>query len=369
MEPFKNEFSAENAKRIAAALRRAYPAFPLPRFSKGLASELEALELKQRVIHIAGRIEACLPDDPQVMFPILTRSLAADEADGGGLRGFLVWPLTEIVARKGLTHHAESMRALREMTIRFTAEFAIRPFLRVAPEQTLDQLHAWCADPNEHVRRLVSEGSRPLLPWGGNLKEFLHAPFPTLRLLETLYQDESDYVRLSVSNHLNDLSKHQPELVLKTLREWKRASGDSSAFAKLSRHACRTLIKQGHSAALAFHGYCKPEQLEVHGLRLGGKRLTLGESLPYELRITNRSQSQASVLFDYAIHYRKANGTLSPKVFKGRKRILAPGETWRISGSHPLVPVTTRVHHPGLHRFEPRVNGMRTTPIDFILSC
>lgn len=369
MEPFKNELSPDRVRQIGFALRRAYPSFPLPRFNKGLATALDALELKQRVIHIAGRIEACLPDDPRVMFPILTRSLAGDGTDAGGLRGFLVWPLTEIVARKGLSHHAESMRALREMTIRSTSEFAIRPFLRVNPAQTLEQLHTWCRDPNEHVRRLVSEGSRPMLPWGGNLKEFLHAPFPTLRLLEKLYQDESAYVRLSVANHLNDLSKCQPDLVLKTLRAWRRASGDSPAFAKLSRHACRTMIKQGCTGALLFHGFSKPEQLDVHGLRLGRKRLALGESLPYELCVTNRSESEASVLFDYAIHFQKANGSLSPKVFKGRKRTLAPGETWLIKGSHPLVPVTTRVYHSGLQRFEPRVNGMHSAAIDFTLSC
>jgi hypothetical protein len=150
MEPFKNEFSHEKALVIARALKRAHPAFPLPRFSKGLEEALAPLELKQRMHLIADRIEACLPEDPRQLFPVLTEALSSDSS---GLRGFPVWPLTEIVARRGLGHFEESMAALREMTKRFTAEFAIRPFLRAHPERTMKQLHAWCGHPDEHVRR------------------------------------------------------------------------------------------------------------------------------------------------------------------------------------------------------------------------
>ena len=296
------------------------------------------------------------------MFPILTKALDTD-----WMRGFLVWPLTDIVARRGLGHFEESMCALREMTRRFTAEFAIRPFLSTLPEETFAQLHAWCEDPDHHVRRLVSEGSRPFLPWGGNLRALLDPPHPTLPLLEKLYRDSSDYVRLSVANHLNDISKCQAELVVETLGRWRRTTPDDARIEKLSRHACRTLIKQGHAGALSLHGFGGAEHLELVSLKLGSKTVRLGGGLEFELKIRNRGSRQVQALFDYAIHHRKADGSLRPKVFKGRVKPLAPGEVWEIRGNHPLKPITTRVYHPGRHWFEPRINGAAHPGCGFLL--
>lgn len=376
MEPFKNAFSAEKAKRIGAALKRAHPAFPLPRFSKGLETALEPLELKDRMVLLAGRIEQCLPEDPRVMFPILTAALTPNPAedsdrlnpdDAGGLSGFLVWPLTEIVARRGLGHFKESMAALEEMTKVFTGEFAIRPFLRNHPEKTLKQLHKWSAHPDEHVRRLVSEGSRPLLPWGGNLMELLAPPHPTLGLLEKLRRDPSDYVRLSVSNHLNDFSKHHPELVVSTLARWTRENPDDPRLGKLARHACRTLLKAGHPGAMELLGYGSAKALVVEEFSLADEKVKLGDSLGYRIVIRNASKQPQKAMFDYAIHHRKANGGLSPKVFKGRVKELAPDERWEIRGSHPVRVITTRVYYPGTHRFEPRLNGKAHPAVEFVL--
>jgi 3-methyladenine DNA glycosylase AlkC len=367
MEPFKNELSYPNACRIAKALKRAYPKFSIPRFTKTLEAELEPLELKQRMQSIARRIEARLPGNPLEMFPILVNALATGENDKTGLRGFLVWPLTEIVACRGLDHFEASMAALGEMTCRFTAEFAIRPFLRHDLERTLKQLYIWSAHPDPHVRRLVSEGSRPLLPWGGNLPHLIDAPHPTFGLLEKLYLDPSDYVRLSVSNHLNDFSKHHPSKVIATLKRWRAATPHDPRLEKLARHACRTLLKKGHPAALELHGYGSAKALELEVFELSKTTVKLGESLEYRLVVRNTSRRSIKVLFDYAIFHRKANGTQTPKVFKGRSRDLAAGETWEIISRHSLKPVTTRVYHSGSHRFEPRLNGKPFPALDFQL--
>ena len=367
MEPCKNSFSYPNARRIAERLKRAHAGFSLPRFSKGLEDALETLELKQRMHLIADRIEAGLPAHPPELFAILVKTLAIDAADTTGLRGFLVWPLTEIVARRGLPHFAEAMAAVGEMTKCFTGEFAIRPFLRHHRERTLKQLHAWCDHPDEHVRRLVSEGSRPLLPWGGNLPELLELPHPTLGLLEMLHRDPSDYVRLSVSNHLNDFSKHHPSLVIETLARWRKNAPEDARLERLARHACRTLLKGGHAGALELHGYGSAKVLELENFVLAEKAVSLGGHLGYRLVIRNTSRRALRVMFDYAILHRKANGTLSPKVFKGRVKELAPGERWEIIGRHPLKPVTTRVYHAGLHGFEPRLNGRAFPQVEFML--
>jgi len=367
MEPFKNELSYQKADRIAGCLKRAHPAFPLPRFRRGLEDALEPLELKERVSLLAGRIADCLPPAPPEVFHILVRALAASEQDTHGLRGFLVWPLTEIVARRGLGHFEESMDALCEMTRRFTAEFAIRAFLRAHRERTLAQLHDWCAHPDEHVRRLVSEGSRPFLPWGGNLPELLDAPCPTLKLLEKLHRDTSDYVRLSVSNHLNDFSKRHPSLVIETLSRWRGEAPGDLHQEKLARHACRSLLKAGHPGALALLGFGRAGIVKLDAHELTKSNVPIGGHLGYRLVIRNPGRKAVRVMFDYAIHHRKANGSLSPKVFKGRTRELAPGECWEITGRHSFKPVTTRTYHPGLHRFEPRLNGEIFTPLDFML--
>jgi 3-methyladenine DNA glycosylase AlkC len=367
MEPFKNEFSHPNAQRIAAALKRAHPAFSIPRFNKGLEAALEPLELKQRMHLIADRIEAGLPEHPPELFSILRKTIAKDEADTRGLRGFPVWPLSEIVARRGLGHFRESMELFSEITKCFTAEFAIRPFLREHRERTMEQLHAWCGHPNEHVRRLVSEGSRPLLPWGGNLPQLLDAPHPTLGLLEKLHRDPSDYVRLSVSNHLNDFSKHHPELVIETLTRWQADAPDDKRLEKIIRHACRSLLKAGHPGALKLLGYGPAKSLELTEFELTEDSVKLGGHLGYRLVIRNTSRRTAKVMFDYAIHHRKANGTLSPKVFKGRTRELAPGEYWEVTGRHSFKPVTTRIYHTGGHGFEPLLNGRSCGMSDFRL--
>ncbi|RYD42125.1 MAG: DNA alkylation repair protein [Verrucomicrobiaceae bacterium] len=367
MEPFKNAFSYQNSCLIAGQVRAAYPAFSMPAFRKGLEKELEPLELKDRMILLGKRIEAGLPSHPPEMFPILVKALGAEGEAGKGLRGFQVWPLTDIVARTGLDHFEASMAALREMTRCFTAEFAIRPFLRVHRERTLRQMKRWCKDPDEHVRRLVSEGTRPLLPWGERLPDLMADPSQALHLLELLHRDKSDYVRLSVSNHLNDFSKKHPDLVLDTLEKWRGMTPAHAGFDKLSRHACRTLLKAGHARALSFHGYGKAADLELAEFSVATPVVKLGGHLGYRLVVRNTSRKAVSVLFDYAVLHRKANGSLSPKVFKGRKRELAPGESWEIEARHPIRPITTRVYHAGLHRLEPRLNGRAFPALDFRL--
>lgn len=367
MEPFKNEFTYQKVQQVAKCLANVYPKFSCEKFNEQLEAALIPLEMKQRMRLIADRIEAGLPHHPPEMFHILLKLLPTGEDETNGLRGFLVWPLTEIVARRGLMHFKEAMTALREMTPYFTCEFAIRPFLHREPAQTLAQLHDWCDHPNPHVRRLVSEGSRPLLPWGERLNEMLAAPFPTLCLLEKLYRDPCASVRLSVSNHLNDLSKHHPSKVLETLKRWKKAHPKDPTVDKVARHACRTLLKDGHPGALRFHGFASTDALKMEVFELSEKSIRLGESIHYRAVIHNNSSRVLKVMFDYAILHRKANDTLSPKVFKGRIRTLIAGARCEILGSHSLKPVTTRVYHLGRQGIEPRLNGRAFPAVSFTL--
>jgi 3-methyladenine DNA glycosylase AlkC len=365
MEPFKEHFSYANARKIAAKIHRVHKGFDMKTFTRGLEKKLAPLELKQRMQAVADHLEAALPLDAPELFALLVKALAGDGKHG--LRGFAVWPLTETIARRGLDHFAESMDALEQMTQRFTAEFAIRPFIRNHREKTMQQLHRWCDHPDEHVRRLVSEGSRPFLPWGGNLPELLDSPYQTFVLLEKLHRDPSDYVRLSVANHLNDFSKGNAKLVIDTLTRWRKSAPRDPNLEKLSRHACRTLLKNGHPAALKLHGYGSADSLEIESIKLHGSSICVGDKIAYQLVIRNKSRQSLRVMFDYAIHHRKANGALTPKVFKGRVKELATDERWEISGTHSFRPVTTRVYHAGKHQFEPRINGRIFPAKGFVL--
>jgi 3-methyladenine DNA glycosylase AlkC len=366
MEAFKEAFSEENSLRIGREVHRVWPEFPLDRFGNGLGMELAPLALKARVGVVADRLATVLPQHPGEMFPILVAALASEDGSHG-LQGFSVWPLTELVARHGLLHPKLAFAALREMTIRFTAEFALRPFLRHDCSGTLAQLKRWLDDPNPHVRRLVSEGSRPLLPWGMRLPELLEPPHPTLGLLERLHRDDSAYVRLSVANHLNDFSKFHPELVLGLLRQWLEQTRDDSIQRKLARHACRTLVKSGHRGALELLGAAAAGSVELLEFQIQSGQVAMGERLEFRLRLANRTLSPQQVVLDYRLHFLRANGRNKPKVFKWRVLELAAEEAIEIHGQHVFREVTTRRHYLGTHQIQPQVNG-ETGPLrEFLL--
>jgi hypothetical protein len=205
------------------------------------------------------------------------------------------------------------------------------------------------------VRRLASEGSRPRLPWGMVLKPLIEDPSPTLPLLRALQDDPSEYVRRSVANHLNDIAKDHPARVVQWLAE--HLPDAPPARQALLRHASRTLIKQGHPGVLQAWGLGTPLRGEV-AFALAPARVALGGALQMDvvLRSTQRRGTQPLVI-DYAVHHVKANGSTSPKVFKGWRCELAPGQTLQLSKKHSMKPVTTRRYHAGEHRIELLVNG------------
>ena len=149
-----------------------------------------------------------------------------------------------------------ALAALHALTQRFTAEFAIRPFIVHHPALVFATLQRWTTDPSPHVRRLVSEGSRPRLPWGLRLQALVHDPSPTLPLLAALQDDQSDYVRRSVANHLNDIAKDHPDLVVHWLEQ--HLPGATPQRRALLRHASRTLDQAGPRRALAAWGLGRP---------------------------------------------------------------------------------------------------------------
>jgi 3-methyladenine DNA glycosylase AlkC len=348
---------ADDLVRVApdrdwAAIPRAADSFP-------------ELGLRDRVTAVRAALLEALPDD----YAAADR-LIKDALHGPGFNGWRIWPVSEAVALLATASPDKAdleagLALTAALTPRLTCEFALRIFLNANLDATLEAALRWTDSPDEHVRRLASEGTRPLLPWAAQVPALRQNPAAALPILDALRRDSSETVRRSVANHLNDISRLDPELAVATAQAWLAAPDKNTA--KLTRHALRTLIKQGHPQALAAMGFGTAERLSVEGPVLTTPRVTVGEAVSFEAVITNDADAAVKVAIDFVIHFHKANGTQAPKVFKLTTRKLGPGERLALAKSHSLRPITTRRYYPGEHALELQVNGQRYGRVAFDL--
>jgi 3-methyladenine DNA glycosylase AlkC len=365
-EPLKNLICPATVQRIATQLRAAWPSFPEKRFIAEATQGLEGHELMGRARHVAQALHRALPADFERAAEVLIASLGPprESTEDQGLDVFLYLPHSVYVMEHGLGHFEASMRAQHALTQRFTAEFSLRPFLERYPRETLTRLRQWTRDDSPHVRRLVSEGTRPRLPWAPRLREFQKDPRPVLALLELLKDDPVLYVRRSVANNLNDIGKDHPDLLLDTCERWREGASEERHW--LIRHALRSLVKQGSQRALQLLGYEGRSPIEVTASSLPTS-VRLGESVRIELAITNPSKKRQKALVDFAIHFVKASGESRPKVFKGGKVDLPPGGAVLLAKTVSFAHLTTRRHYPGRHRLDALVNGHASSLGSFIV--
>jgi 3-methyladenine DNA glycosylase AlkC len=360
-EALKHLINARSVASAAALLAARWPGFDERRFRRLAGSGLEALELKARALQLCTALEATLPEDFERAAGLVEICLQGDDA----LQGWVLWPFGEFVARRGLHQPERALQVLRALTPRFTAEFAIRPFIVQHPALVFETLARWAQDPDEHVRRLVSEGSRPRLPWGLRLQALVRDPTPTLPLLAALQDDPSEYVRRSVANHLNDIAKDHPDLVAGWLEQHLPSAPPERRA--LLRHASRSLIKQGHVRTLAAWGLGAAFQGQVT-LKVSPARIVLGEAVTLSLQLLGSSAQPQRLEVDYAVHHVKADGRTTPKVFKGWRLELPPGGHLPLSKRHAVRPITTRRYHPGRHVVDVRINGQVVAQAAFTLA-
>lgn len=361
---FKHWFNEALVLRLSNSLKKAYPAFDAKKFNE-VAKKLPAFEMKPRVHLIRDAMWAELPQDYLKALPILLKS-----AELGNLKGFDLWPYTEFIQQHGLDYVEESLDALYILTSKFTAEFAVRPFLIKHPKKTFSTLKKWTADKNEHIRRWASEGTRPRLPWGMKLHASVVDPTPGLEILEKIKFDDSLYVRKSIANHLNDIAKDHSDLVIETLKAWQKkvTAKDKAKLDWITKQALRTLIKQGYPKALDVMGFGGKAEVRLGELKLNKKKFTEKDILTFELEMVSKSTKAQTLAVDYIIHYQKANNKLSPKVFKLKVLELKPKEAFTLKKNHSLKPVTTRKHYAGLHKLEIQVNGKVLAMVEWHLS-
>ncbi|MEP3276330.1 MAG: DNA alkylation repair protein [Stappiaceae bacterium] len=362
-EPLKNLFNTKIITVMGNVLLRNEKSFDREKFVNVATQNLEALELKERSAQIRQALMQTLPSDYRAACELMVTSLHPEDdidlsgtsIEERGIRGWAIMPMAELVAGRGLEDFDFSLDVLREFTKRFTSEFAVRPFFLADTARTLEHFRRWATDKNYHIRRLASEGSRPRLPWALRLPEFVKNPEPVLHILEELKDDPSDYVRRSVANNLNDIAKDHPDRVAGVAGRWLNKAGKERT--QLVRHACRTLIKQGHEPTLRALGYSSPA-IEIEQINLKTPVVTLGSALEFDMTLRSAADHAQPLIIDFVVHHRKANGQLSPKVFKWKVIDLPAHESLTLSKKHPMKPITTRVYYPGLHELDVKINGV-----------
>lgn len=354
-EPLKNSFGPDVIGRIADDIVAVHPRFPVTDFVRRADDGFLELELTPRARQIADALAATLPSDRGEALRLLQASLGPPlgERESDGMASFVYLPHVFFVAEHGLDHFDDAMAFQYQVTRRFTAEFSIRAFLDHQPDRTLARLRKWAADPDMHVRRLVSEGTRPRLPWAPRLQRFVEDPGPVLELLEMLKDDPTEYVRRSVANNLNDISKDHPGLVAEVAARWS----ERPERRRLIRHALRTLVKAGDADALAVLGYVGRDGLEVETLWIDPTQLHVGDKVVAGAVVTNTASSSVPVLVDFRVHFVKKDGHASAKVFKGKEAMVDPGARLTVRKTVSLAHQTTRTPYPGTHVVEVIVNG------------
>jgi 3-methyladenine DNA glycosylase AlkC len=364
-EPLKNFFDAALVGALGDQLARVFPAFDRRRFVADGVRGLASLELTGRGAHLAEVMRRHLPEDYEAALAILLRSLEpkSEQAGPSGMAPFRYLPHVCFVARYGLEHFEPSMLAQHELTQRFTAEFSIRPFLVKYPERTLARLAEWASDPNVHVRRLVSEGSRPRLPWAPRLRELQKDPAPVLALLELLKDDPERYVQRSVANNLNDIAKDHPELVVEVCRRWSERPGEGRRW--IVKHALRSLVKQGNRGALGLLGVGARPRVALRAVEVAPTRVRLGKAVAIGFELQSTARAAQDLLVDYAVHFVKSNGSRRVKVFKLRRVQLPPKQAVRLQARLSFVDLSTRKHYPGLHAVDLLVNGVSMALCEF----
>ncbi|WP_254705527.1 DNA alkylation repair protein [Streptomyces vilmorinianum] len=266
----------------------------------------------------------------------------------------MTYPVNAAVAERTLAHNVfePALDLLADLTPRLTAETAVRRFLQHDLQRALRTILPWTAHPDPHVRRLASETTRPRLPWAPRLPALVADPTPALPVLDALYRDPSEYVRRSVANHLNDISRDHPDTAVATAARW--LTDPAPTTRATVRHGLRTLVKAGDPQALALLGHDPDATLHVTGPEVRTPEVRVGGELAFRYQVTNTGSRAASLAIDYVIHHRKADGPLSPKVFKLTTRTLEPGEQWSGLRRHSFRPLTAAATTPACTAFNSR---------------
>lgn len=356
MQSFRDLYSDIFLLEFGNKVVNIYKQFQVPTFIEHVKeNNWEDLAYKQRVRNISQALLQTLPDDYEKSVDILIKL-------GKQCFGVEYIFLPDYIELCGMDNYELSIHALSQLTESSTSEFAVRPFIEKYPERMLEQLLQWSKSDNEHIRRLSSEGCRPLLPWSYRLNCFVEDPTPIIRILDILIQDNSLYVLKSVANNLNDIAKHHPSLVKEFVKKW---INHTPLIDKTLKHGCRTLLKSTDEQVLAFFGLKKLVKSSVEEFKVTPV-VAMGDKMEFSFQIVNQEQTPVQIRIDYEIGFMKNNGTIRGKKFRLSEKEYASGIT-NITRTHSFAPITTRIYYPGAHTITIYLNSTAYSTLSFEL--
>ncbi len=346
-EPLKNLYTKALIQNLCSEISARHKAFDSTAFSRDVfCKDWKNKELKQRMRHITLCLHQHLPANYKKAITILKPASKK-------FTGFEYMFFQDYVECFGLDDVETSLSALSHFTQYASSEFAIRAFIMQDQDNTMKQMSRWARSDNHHIRRLASEGCRPRLPWAIALPAFKSNPKPVFALLKTLMQDESEYVRRSVANNLNDISKDHPEQVLQWAENWL---GKNTNTDWILKHACRTLLKQGNQHALSLFGYADAKHINIRQLQVQAE-VRLGEKLTFSFIPHTKRAKLGKCRIEFAIDFVKANGKHSRKVFKVSEGDYAEQDK-PINKYFSFKKITTRRYYTGEHLLSIIINGV-----------
>jgi 3-methyladenine DNA glycosylase AlkC len=320
-------------------------------------------ELKERMTHTAKVLHHFLSDDFGEAAETIKQLI--DNLRLAGIKEksieFMFFP--EYISMYGIDKYEESISAFEFITQFTSCEFAVRPYILKYEEKMLTQMVLWSKHPNNKVRRLASEGSRPRLPWAMALPSLKKNPMPIFPILDTLKNDSCEVVRRSVANNLNDISKDNPNFVIETAQKWLGYTKETDALIK---HASRTLLKQGESKTLQLFGF-DSKNIMLSNFDILTPNVKIGDALEFSFSITNENKTCKTLRLEYGLYYKKNNGDLSRKVFKISEREIEPNKVYKINRKQSFKLITTRKFHTGIHQLSIIINGQESQIKDFEL--
>lgn len=364
-EPLKNAYNDQFFATFTKSLSAVKKDVDTAKFLEDIyKSGWEEKELKERMRHISLTMEKHLSTNFAENVEIILKVIEQLLANGVKKDGFEYMFLPDFIEFFGITDYDQSILAFEKITQFVSCEFGVRPFLKKYPDQMYAQMLAWSRHPHPMVRRLSSEGFRPRLPWGMGIPILKKDPTPILPILENLKNDESESVRRSVANNLNDISKDHPDLVIEMMKKWQGQTPETDWVVK---HACRTLLKQGNLEVMQLFGFGAIDDLEILDLTVLTPKVKIGEALVFSFKLKNKSSKAGKIRLEYGIYYLKANGSLSRKVFKISEKKYAANSVSVIEKRQSFKVITTRKFYTGVHEISVIVNGVEMGKVGFEL--
>ncbi len=365
-EPLKNVFTLEFVNLLSSTWKELLPNLQKDQFAqKVFEGNWEQLALKQRLTRLAQVTAQELPNDYKKAAPLL-RKLTSCLVDANlNISRFEYMFIPEIIIELGLDNFNESMKTIEHITTYTTCEFAIRPFILKYEAETMQQMLKWSTHSHQNVRRLSSEGCRSRLPWAMALPRFKKDATLIVPILENLKADNSLFVRKSVANNLNDISKDLPVLALQLAHKWHGSHDHSNWIVK---HGMRTLLKAGNPKTMSLFGYADVNDLQFSNFQLNQKEIEFGESVTFSFTIENKTNKKVAVRLEYAVYLMKNNGRQTKKVFKLSERNFQSNEKLQLSKSHAFKPINTRKYYSGEHGIAIIVNGIEFEKHSFLLN-